>query len=108
MGVIVSDTNRAQSQPWFDRCYALDPLERSWYEGQNRWADAYAAWQRQMATLLANIPASSSSSDSSGGSNCPYSSGSACNAYRSGDTGAASRIEYKQPTEIDRNRYGSY
>ena len=108
MGVIVSDTNRAQSQQWFDRCYALDPLERSWYEGQNRWADAYAAWQRHLATLQASISSSSSSSNSSGSSFCPHSSGSACNAYNAGNTDAASRIEYKQATALDRSRYGDY
>ena len=103
----MSDSNRAQAQQWFDRCYALDPLEPAWYEGQNRWADAYAAWRRQMASLQASISASSSSS-SGGSSGCPYSSGSACNAYYAGDTVAASRIEYKQAEAIDRNRYGSY
>jgi len=104
MGVIVTEQNRAEGKQWYDRCYSLDPMERSWYEGQEKWADAYAAWQRHMASLAASL-GSSSSSSSSGSSGCPYSNYASCNAYSAGDTGAAYRLEYNQSQEIDRNRY---
>lgn len=106
MGVIVADQNRAQAQQWYDRCYAMDPLERAWYEGQERWADAYMAHQRRMADIMAAIAANPSSSSSSSDSGC--SSPGACSAHMAGDTEARQRFENNHPSSGDRSRYGPY
>ncbi|MBI4904213.1 MAG: tetratricopeptide repeat protein [Acidobacteria bacterium] len=104
MGVIVADQNRAQAHQWYERCYALDPLERSWYEGQEKWADAYMAFQRRMADIMAAIASDRSSSGS--GSGCPYGSAGACSAWNGGDDSAAKRFENGSPSARDRNSYG--
>jgi tetratricopeptide (TPR) repeat protein len=106
MGVIVADQNRALAQQWYDRCYSIDPLERAWFEGQERWADAYMAHQRRMADIMAAIAANPSSSSSSGESGC--SSPGACSANMAGDTAARQRFENNHPSSADRSRYGPY
>jgi tetratricopeptide (TPR) repeat protein len=104
MGVVMGDLGRkADEQSWYQRCWSLDASERAWYEGQKKWADAYEAYHRELAQMLASIP--SSSGGSSSGSSCGGYSGGGQRACEAGDMQAADRFSSNRASQDDKNRF---
>ncbi|MFN7937679.1 MAG: tetratricopeptide repeat protein [Bryobacteraceae bacterium] len=103
MGVIMGELGRkAEEQQWYNRCWAIDGNERAWYEGQKKWADAYEAYHRELAQMLASV---GSSSSSSGSSSCSGYFGGGAHACEAGDRQAADRFQNNTANQSDKNKY---